>query len=108
MNLQQTADWLYADNAQTVIGQKDDRYGDRPDVHHCWPSGNGGPSVRGNKVKVTPNAHRAAHTYLALLDHFGGNVPWSISRHFAGARKGIPGIREIARLGADRIARQAM
>ncbi len=108
MNLQQTADWLYSDNAQTVIGQKDDRYGGVPDKHHAWPSGNGGPSVRGNLVKVTPNAHRAAHTYLALLAHFGGKVPWTIARHFAGARKGVPGIREIALLGADRTARQAM
>lgn len=108
MNLQQIAEWIYLDNAKTVLGQKDDRYGDVPDVHHVWPSGQGGPNLRANRVKATPNAHRAVHTYLALLDHFGGNVPWSIARHFAGARKGIPGIREIARLGADRISRQAL
>lgn len=108
MNLQQTADWLYADNAITAIGQKDDRYGGIPDVHHCWPTGEGGPNIRGNKVKVTPNAHRACHVYLGLLAHFGGRVPWLVRRHFAGARSGIPGIREIAQLGYDRTLRQAM
>lgn len=107
MNLQQTTDWIVA-NPEYRLGQVDAAFGGRSDSHHVWPSGENGPNVPANRVRCDPDFHRAAHTYLSLLAHFGGKVPWTIARHFAGARKGVPGIREIALLGYDRLTRQAM
>lgn len=107
MNLLQTADWIVA-NPEYRLGQRDAAFGGRSDSHHVWPQGENGPNVAANRIRCDPDFHRACHVYLDLLRHFAGKVPWWVAVHFAGARKGVPGIREIALLGFDRLTRQAM
>ena len=102
-----TAAWIVAHRG-VRLGQADAAYGGVPDKHHVWPTGEGGPDIAANRVVCDPDFHRACHVYLDLLRHFAGKVPWSVRRRFSGSRRGVPGVREIAELGYDRMTRRAM
>ncbi len=70
--------------------------------HHIWPKGHGGPDVPENRVVICPtghyNTHRLLEEYLALR----GEVPYAIRRQFS------KGERDLAKLGYERITRQAL
>lgn len=70
--------------------------------HHVWPLGEGGPNVAANIVVVCPTGHANIHDLLARMVAGGGLVPYSVQRWY-GRRE-----RELARLGYERIQRQAL
>ncbi len=70
--------------------------------HHVWPLGRGGPDTRDNTVVVCPTGHANIHRLLDFLILEDGKVPWHIARSF------MIGERRIARLGYERIVRNAM
>jgi len=66
------------------------------DLHHVWPRGDGGPDIPANRVWVCPTGHRNIHEALEKLRV--GKVPPKVTRKELA----------LARLGWDRIQRQAM
>ena len=72
------------------------------DVHHIWPMGQGGPDIALNRVAICPTGHRNVHELLREYMHRGGDVPWEVRRLYA------PGERRLAKLGWDRMQRNAV
>lgn len=70
--------------------------------HHVWPLGHGGPDVAANKVIVCATGHSSIHDLLAKWLKVGGDPGWDVRRHYA------RGECDLARLGYDRITRQAL
>lgn len=65
-------------------------------IHHVWPREFGGPDVAANRVQTCDTGHYSIHT---LLDQLRKGKPM-----VGGTRRE----RELARLGYDRIQRQAL
>lgn len=70
--------------------------------HHTWPRGEGGPDIPANVVVVCATGHNNIHQLIRLFKVHKGAVPYSELRAFS------TGEREYARLGYERITRQAM
>jgi 5-methylcytosine-specific restriction endonuclease McrA len=61
------------------------------EVHHIWPTGNGGPNIKPNRVSLCANAHSATHDLLTRTLRAGRPLPWSVRRRYG---------RKIRRLAA--------
>lgn len=71
--------------------------------HHVWPLGHNGPDVAENKIVVCPTGHYNIHRLLEeYLAGAGVPPPYSVLKQFS------RGERELAKLGYERIKRQAM
>lgn len=65
------------------------------------PLADGGPNIAANRVVVCPTGHANVHAFLDLLRK-GKPIDWDVERRFTREE------RRLARLGWDRIQRQAM
>ena len=72
------------------------------EIHHIWPRGDGGPDIPANKIVVCATGHNSVHDLLNKWRKASGEPPWSVRQHYT-ARE-----RELAKLGWERIQRQAM
>jgi len=72
----------------------------RIDVHHIWPTGEGGPDVPSNVLGVCQTGHTNIHELLEL--YLDGGVLWEIERTY-GANE-----RKYAKLGYERISNQKL
>lgn len=63
------------------------------EVHHIWPTGEGGPDVPRNRVRVCPNGHSRIHELLNALLRGGGALPAGMAGRYH------PREREIAMRG---------
>lgn len=83
------------------------------EIHHIWPLGYGGPNVKENKAVVCATGHNSIHELMNKLlkwieDHppaigqIQGQFPAELFDGYA------LGERRLARLGVDRIQRQAL
>jgi hypothetical protein len=70
--------------------------------HHVWPLGHGGPDIAENKIVVCPTGHYNIHALLQEYLTAHGDVPYSLVKTYG------KGERDAAKLGYDRITRQAM
>lgn len=75
------------------------------EIHHVWPLGDNGPDIPENKVVVCATGHNSIHDLINKLRKAWGDaepVPWSVLRTYTTKE------RQLAKLGWDRIQRQAM
>ena len=72
------------------------------EIHHVWPKGHGGPDIPENRIVICATGHNTVHQLIDELILTKGDVPWSLSRHYAAKE------RALAKLGYERIVRQAM
>jgi hypothetical protein len=72
------------------------------DHYYVWPLDKGGPDSEANLVRVCPTGAANIRTLLSHHLLANGQVPYSVRRQFSHHE------RDLAKLGFDRIMRQAM
>ena len=72
----------------------------RIDVHHIWPSGEGGPDIPENIVGVCQTGHTNIHTLLEI--YLDGGPEVGAERTFGKNE------RKYAKLGYERISNQTL
>lgn len=72
------------------------------EIHHVWPKGEGGPDVPANRVVVCATGHNSIHSLLTAWLRSSGDPGWEVQRHYTREE------RRLARLGFERIQRQAL
>lgn len=72
------------------------------EIHHIWPKGAGGPDILANEVVVCATGHNSIHNLINEWLKAGAEPLWDVQRHYSRTE------RYLARLGYERIKRQAM
>jgi hypothetical protein len=72
------------------------------EIHHVWPLGHGGPDIPENRVVICATGHNSVHQIISELILGHGNMSWAALRAYGKDE------RDLAKLGYDRIVRQAM
>lgn len=95
-------EYRYSTAAPCIVHNQHSPHSHVNEIHHVWPKGEGGPDIPENRIVVCATGHNSIHQLLNQFKAHKGDVPYAVLRTYSF------GERKYARLGYDRIARQAM